>query len=44
MKTLACLALFTCALPAFAADPSPIEASIASPERTAADRERDARD
>lgn len=44
MKTLVFTALLACALPAFAADPSPIEASIANPERTAADRERDARD
>ena len=44
MKThlLGCLLLVTIA--ASAADPSPIEKSIASPERTAADRERDKRD
>ena len=44
MKTalLSCLLLVT--LPAFAADPTPIEKSVASPERTAADRERDKRD
>ena len=39
---LSCLLLVT--LPAFAADPAPIEKSVASPERTAADRERDKRD
>jgi len=39
---LSCLLLI--ALPAFAADPTPIEKSIASPERTDADRERDKRD
>src|SRR5262245_27246750 len=44
MKTrlLSCLVLFT--LAANAADPTPIEKSIASPERTAADRERDQRE
>jgi len=44
MKTalLSCLLLVT--LPAFAADPTPIEKSVASPERTASDRERDKRD
>jgi predicted methyltransferase len=44
MKTalLSCLLLIS--LPAFAADPTPIEKSIASPERTDADRERDKRD
>ena len=44
MKT----ALLSCLLAghaaAFAADPTPIEKSVASPERTAADRERDKRD
>jgi len=44
MKTLVFTALLACTLPTFAADPSPIEASIANPERTAADHERDARD
>jgi predicted methyltransferase len=44
MKTLLMSTLLALALPAFAADPTPIEKSIASPERTAADRERDARD
>jgi predicted methyltransferase len=43
MKTLVFSALLALALPAFAAD-SAIEKAIASPERTAADRERDARD
>ena len=44
MKTtlLSCLLLF--AVVASAADPTPIEASIASPQRTAADRERDKRE
>jgi predicted methyltransferase len=44
MKTtlLSCLLLF--AVVADAADPTPIEASIASPQRTAADRERDKRE
>ena len=44
MKTslLSCLLLIS--LPIFAADPTPIEKAVASPERTAADRERDARD
>jgi len=32
------------AAPAFAADPSPIEKAVADPARTAADRDRDARD
>jgi predicted methyltransferase len=44
MKTLLISMLLALALPAFAADPTPIEKSIASPERTADDRERDARD
>ena len=39
---LSCLLLI--AIAAGAADPTPIEKSIASPERTAADRERDQRD
>ena len=44
MKTslLSCLLLIS--LPVFAADPTPIEKAVASPERTATDRERDARD
>ena len=44
MKThlLSCLLLV--AIAASAADPSPIEKSIASPDRTAADRERDKRE
>lgn len=49
MKTLVSvvaisLGLAALNLPAFAADPTPIEKSIASPERTAADRERDTRE
>jgi predicted methyltransferase len=44
MKKLVLTSLLALTLPVFAADPSPIEKSIASPERTAADRERDARD
>lgn len=43
MKTLVFSALLALTLPAFAAD-DPIAASIANPARTAADRERDARD
>jgi len=48
MKTLACTALLALALPALtstamAAD-DPIAAAVANPARTAADRERDARD
>jgi predicted methyltransferase len=43
MKTLASVCLLALALPAFSADPA-IEKSIASPQRTAADRERDARE
>ena len=43
MKTLVFGALLALTLPAFAAD-DPIAASIANPARTAADRERDARD
>jgi len=44
MKTLLLSTLLSLAVPAFAADPTPIEKAIASPERTAADRERDALD
>jgi predicted methyltransferase len=44
MKNLMLAALLLGSLPAFAADPTAIEKSIASPERTAQDRERDARD
>src|SRR5262252_5172640 len=44
MKTLLLTALLACVSPVFAADPSPIEKSIASPDRTKDDRERDARD
>lgn len=44
MKTLASFCLLALSLPAFAADPTPIEKSIAGPERTPADRERDARE
>jgi predicted methyltransferase len=44
MRILASLCLLAFTLPIIAADPTPIEKSIASPERTAADRERDARD
>jgi predicted methyltransferase len=49
MKTLVSvvaisLGLAALTLPAYSADPTPIEKSIASPERTAADRERDARE
>ena len=44
MKTLVSLCLLTFALPVVAADPTPIEKSIASTERPAADRERDARE
>lgn len=44
MKTLLITALLALNLPAFSADMSPIEQSIASPERTAADRERDVRE
>ena len=43
MKTLLLSTLLAFALPTLAADPN-IEQAIASPERTAADRERDARD
>lgn len=43
MKTLLLICLLACTLPVIAAD-GPIEKSIASPERTAADRERDARE
>lgn len=44
MKTLLATALLCLAAPSFAADPTPIESSIASPERTDKDRERDARE
>ena len=44
MKTLLISALLVLAAPALPADPTPIEASIASPERTDKDRERDARE
>ena len=44
MKTLLASALLVFAAPAFAADATPIEASIASTERTDKDRERDARE
>jgi len=44
MKTLVSLCLLAFALPVVAADPTPIENSIASTERPAADRERDARE
>ena len=44
MKTLLLCSLFALAVPAFPADTAAIEKSIASPERTAADRERDARE
>ena len=43
MKTLLLSGLLACTLPALAADPA-IEKAVASPERTADDRERDARD
>jgi predicted methyltransferase len=44
MKTALLSCLLLIALPAFGAAPTPIEKSIASPERTDADRERDKRD
>jgi len=44
MKTALLSCLLLVSLPALAADPTPIEKSIASPERTDADRERDKRD
>jgi len=44
MKTLLASALLCLAMPAFAADATPIESSIASTERTDKDRERDARE
>ena len=44
MKTLLASALLCLAAPAFAADATPIETAIASPERTDKDRERDARE
>jgi predicted methyltransferase len=44
MKALFVSALVFFAVPAPAADPTPIEKAVADPARTAADRERDARD
>lgn len=44
MKTMLLSCLMFLAVAAGAADPTPIEASIASPDRTAADRERDKRE
>src|SRR5687767_15418447 len=44
MKTLLLCSLCVLAVPAFPADTAAIGKSIASPERTAADRERDARE
>ena len=44
MKTMLISALLLLVAPAFAADPTPIEASIASTQRTDKDRERDARE
>lgn len=44
MKTPLLTCLLLAAIVANAADPSPIDKSIASPERTAADRERDQRE
>jgi predicted methyltransferase len=44
MKTLLVSALLCLTFPAFAADPTPIETAIASPDRTDKDRERDARE
>jgi predicted methyltransferase len=44
MKILSICALLCLAAPAFAADSTPIEAAMANPERTAKDRERDARE
>ena len=44
MKTMLISALLILVAPAFAADPTPIEASIASTQRTDKDRERDARE
>jgi predicted methyltransferase len=44
MKTMLLTALLAFVAPAFAADPTPIESSIASTERTDKDRERDARE
>ncbi|HEU4779409.1 MAG TPA: hypothetical protein VFS58_05955 [Steroidobacteraceae bacterium] len=44
MKTLFASALLCFAVPAFAAAATPIETSIANPERTPKDRERDARE
>jgi predicted methyltransferase len=44
MKSLCAFALVLLAVPAFTADSTPIAKAIADPARTAADRERDARD
>jgi len=44
MKTLFVSALLCLATPAFAAAATPIETALANPERTAKDRERDARE
>src|SRR5687768_16588693 len=44
MKTLLASVLLCLAAPVFAADATPIESAIASPERTDKDRERDARE
>lgn len=44
MKSIVFCALLALAVPAIAADPGPIEAAIANPARTDADRARDARD
>jgi predicted methyltransferase len=44
MKSLVFAALLALTVPAFAADSAAIQAAVANPERTAADRERDARD
>jgi len=43
MKTSLLLSLLIVSLPTFAADPA-IEKAVANPQRTADDRERDARD
>jgi len=43
MKTSLLLSLLILSLPTFAADPA-IEKAVANPQRTADDRERDARD
>lgn len=44
MKTLCAFILAFLAMPSLAADPTTIEKAVADPARTAADRERDARD